>query len=181
MNHVGVKSKRSGLEDHGLTNLRTVFWNFSTGALYEEAIKRGEGTVVHLGPLVVNTTPHTGRSPNDKFTVDEPSTTNDIWWGKVNRPIPIDNFDDLHGRMTAYLQGKDVFVQDCWAGADPDYRLAVRVISERASASLFARNMFRKSSAEEQEVFVPDFTVLQAPSFHGRGKADNLNTETFIP
>jgi phosphoenolpyruvate carboxykinase (ATP) len=180
MNHIGIRSKKSGLEDHGLTNLKTVYWNYSTGALYEEAVKRGEGTVVHLGPLVVNTTPHTGRSPTDKFTVDEPSTTNDIWWGKVNRPIPPENFDDLHGRMAAYLQGKDVFVQDCWAGADPDYRLAVRVISERASASLFARNMFRKSSAEDQEVFVPEFTVLQAPSFHGRGKVDNLNSETFI-
>jgi phosphoenolpyruvate carboxykinase (ATP) len=178
--HIGVRSKKSGLEDQGLTNLSKVFWNLSTGALYEAAVQREEGVVAHLGPLVVNTAPHTGRSPNDKFTVDEPSSTENIWWGKVNRPIPEENFDNLHDRMTAYLQGKEVFVQDCWAGADPEYRMAVRVISERASASMFSRNMFRKSTREEQENFVPGFTVLQLPSFHGRGKEDNLNTSTFI-
>jgi len=178
--NVGIHSNKVNLEAHGLTNLGTIYWNLSTGALYEEAIQRGEGTVAHLGPLVVDTTPHTGRSPNDKFTVDEPSSSENIWWGKVNRSISQENFVDLHHRMAAYLQGKDVFVQDCWAGADHDYRLAVRVVSERASASMFVRNMFIKSSAEEQEVFEPDFTVLQCPSFHGIPEADNLDSETFI-
>ncbi|MCG3206458.1 MAG: Phosphoenolpyruvate carboxykinase (ATP) [Anaerolineae bacterium] len=180
MENVGVFSKKVGLDAQGLTNLNKVYWNLSTASLYEEAVKRGEGTVVHLGPLVVDTRPHTGRSPNDKFTVDEPSSSEHIWWGKVNKPIPAENFDDLHGRMTAYLQNKDVFVQDCWAGADRDYRLAVRIITERASASMFSRNMFIKSKQDEQETFEPQFTVLAVPSFHGRGKNDNLNTETFI-
>ncbi|RMF02662.1 MAG: phosphoenolpyruvate carboxykinase [Chloroflexi bacterium] len=177
---IGIRSKKVGLEAHGITNLGNVYWNLTTAALYEEAVKRNEGTVVHLGPLVVNTAPHTGRSPNDKFTVDEPSTSDQIWWGSVNRSIPQENFVDLHRRMTAYLQGKDVFVQDCWAGADHDYRLAVRVISERASASWFTRNMFVRATAEEQENFEPEFTVLHCPSFHGIPENDNLNSETFI-
>ncbi len=178
--NIGNQSAKVGLDATGVTNLGNVYWNLPTASLYEEAVKRGEGAVVHLGPLAVNTAPHTGRSPNDKFTVDEETTTESIWWGKVNRSIPQKNFVDLHRRMAYYLQSKDVFVQDCWAGADADYRLAVRVVSERASASLFTRNMFIKSSAKEQKNFVPEFTVLHCPSFHGFPESDNLSSETFI-
>lgn len=180
MNHIGVYSRKVGLDAQGLANLNNVYWNLHTAALYEEAVKREEGIVAHLGPLVLDTTPHTGRSPNDKFTVEEPSSKDHIWWGKVNKSIPEANFDDLHRRMNAYLQGKDVFVQDCWAGADSKYRLAVRVISERASASLFSHNMFIHSTEEEQKIFEPDFSVLHCPSFQGLKGLDNLNSGAFI-
>jgi phosphoenolpyruvate carboxykinase (ATP) len=130
------------LEAHDLVNLKAAYWNLPTPALYEEAIKRNEGVMAHYGPLVVRTGQFTGRSANDKFIVDEPSSRKHIWWGAVNRPFNPDRFDELHRRMSSYLQGKDVFVQDCWAGADPEYRLPVRIITQYAWHSLFARNLF---------------------------------------
>src|SRR5579863_7197058 len=114
----GIVHSSYRLENHGLRNPSAVYWNLSTAALYEEAIQRREGHIAHLGPLVVRTGEHTGRSPNDKFIVEEPSSQAKIWWGKVNQPLSVDKFDALHARMMAYLRGKDVFVQDCFAGAD---------------------------------------------------------------
>jgi ATP-dependent phosphoenolpyruvate carboxykinase len=113
---------KHGLEIHGIKNTDTEHWNLSTPALYEEAMRRREGIIAHLGPLVVRTGHHTGRSPNDKYIVKEPSSEGHIWWGKVNRPFAAGNFDNLYERCLSYLQGKDVFVQDCFAGADPRYR-----------------------------------------------------------
>src|SRR5688572_14019791 len=107
-----------GLEHQGLQDLNAVYWNLSTSSLYEEALQRREARLAHLGPLVVRTGQHTGRSPNDKFIVEEPTSKDKIWWGKANRPLSPDKFDVLQARMMAYLQGKDVFVQDCYAGAD---------------------------------------------------------------
>ena len=128
MNEVSPRTHSPiGLEAQGLSNLRNVYWNLSTPGLYEEAVKRDEGMIAHLGPLVVRTGQFTGRSPNDKFIVDTPQTHDQMWWGKVNRPIAPDRFDELHRRMASYLQGKDVFVHDVWCGADPNHRLAVRV------------------------------------------------------
>jgi phosphoenolpyruvate carboxykinase (ATP) len=148
--------------------------------LYEEAIRRHEGVMSHLGPLVVRTGHHTGRSPNDKFTVHEPSSAEHIWWGSGNRPFEPDSFDALHKRLVSYLQLKDVFVQDCWAGADPDYRLPVRIITENAWHSLFARNMFIQATAEELGSHVPEFTVINCPRFHAIPEADGTNSEAFI-
>ena len=155
-----------GLDRHGLGNLKTVYWNSTTPALYEEALKRNEGILAHLGPLVVRTGQFTGRSPNDKFVVDEPSSHDYIWWGKVNRPFPEDHFDELHRRMASYLQGKDIFVQDCWCGADPQYRMPVRIITQYAWHSLFIRNMFIQGTPEEVAYHEPEFTVLDCPGFH---------------
>jgi phosphoenolpyruvate carboxykinase (ATP) len=138
----------------------------ATPALYEEAIKRNEGIISHLGPLVVRTGQFTGRSPNDKFVVKEPTSDEFIWWGKVNRPFKPDRFDELHRRMTSYLQGKDVFVQDCWAGADPQYRMPVRIVSQYAWHSLFVRNMFIQATPEELAVHKPEFVVIDCPGFH---------------
>jgi phosphoenolpyruvate carboxykinase (ATP) len=168
------------LEDQGIRNVNAIHWNLSTPALYEQVIQRREGRVAHLGPLVVRTGQHTGRSPNDKFIVREPSSEDRIWWGPVNRPMAPERFDALRRRLLAYLQGKDLFVQDCFAGADPAYRLPIRVISEHAWHSLFARNLFIQATAEELATHVPRFTVIQAPDFHAEPEVDGTNSEVFI-
>jgi len=171
-----------GLEHVGLTNLGSVCWNLSTPALYEHAIHRYEAQISHLGPLVVSMGQHTGRAAKDKYVVDQPQTRGDIWWGKVNVKYPESRFDALHQRMCAYLRGKDVFVQDCYAGADEDYRLPVRVISEYAWHSLFARNMFIQQRRDPRAVkdFKPEFTVLQCPNFHADPEVDQTRSGTFV-
>jgi phosphoenolpyruvate carboxykinase (ATP) len=169
-----------GLDTQGITNVNHIYWNLATPTLYEEAIRRHEGIMSHLGPLVVRTGQHTGRSPNDKFTVQEPSSAENIWWGKVNRPFDPDRFDALHKRLVSYLQLKDVFVQDCWAGADPDYRMPVRIITEDAWHSLFARNMFIQATPEELASHVPEFTVINCPRFHAIPEVDGTNSVAFV-
>jgi phosphoenolpyruvate carboxykinase (ATP) len=170
-----------GLDYLGLTNLRKVYWNLPTEALYEEAIFRSEGNVAHMGPFIVNTGKHTARAANDKFVVREPSTEANIWWGQYNRPFAPEKFDELFARLQGYLQGRDVFVQDCYGGADPDYRLPVRVITELAWHSHFARNMFIKpQTADEYRRFVPEFTVIAVPGFKSFPQIDQTPTETFI-
>ncbi|HEU5097600.1 MAG TPA: phosphoenolpyruvate carboxykinase [Roseiflexaceae bacterium] len=176
----GSARSQYGLEQHGIQNVNAVFWNLSTPMLYEEAIRRREGRLAHLGPLVVRTGQHTGRSPNDKFIVREPSSAEMVWWGKVNQPMQPDNFETLRRRLLAYLQGKDLFVQDCFAGADPAYRLPIRVITETAWHSLFARNMFIQARPEELTTHVPQFTVLNVPNFHAIPDLDNTRSEVFV-
>ena len=129
------------LEQDGIYASR-VYWNLTTSALYEEAVRRHEGLIAADGPLACRTGQHTGRSPNDKFVVREPSSEAHIAWGKVNRPLAPGYFDALHADMLSSLQGKELFVQDCFAGADPKYRLSIRVINELAWHNLFARNLF---------------------------------------
>ncbi len=170
-----------GLENIGLTNLGQVYWNLPTEALYEEAVFRAEGKVAHLGPLVVNTGKHTGRSASDKFIVREPATETHVWWGQYNRPFSPDKFDELFSRVQGFLQGRDVFVQDCTIGADPDYRMPVRIITEYAWHSLFARNMFiLPQTAEEYRRHIPEFTVIAVPSFKSLPQIDATASETFI-
>ena len=152
-----------GLEAHGLRNLHTVYWNLSTPELYEEIVKRREGIIAHLGPLVVRTGQFTGRSPKDKFVVEEETSKDNIWWGAVNVPYDEDRFDELHRRMLSYLQLKDVFVQDCWCGTDPDYRMPVRIITQYAWHSLFVRNMFVLATPDELKVHEPEFVVIDCP------------------
>ncbi|MCB0046243.1 MAG: phosphoenolpyruvate carboxykinase [Caldilineaceae bacterium] len=169
-----------GLDAQGLTKLKNVYWNLSVPALYEQALARGEGVVAQDGPLIVNTGQYTGRSPKDKFVVKEPSSDEHIWWGDVNVPIDEDRFDELHRRLAAFLQGREVFVRDCWAGADPDYRMPVRVINEYAWHNLFVSNMFIDATDEELENFEPEFVVIDCPSFTADPAYDKTRTSTFI-
>ena len=138
-----------GLEHHGLFNFRKVYWNLPTEALYEEIIFRGEAQISRNGPVVVNTGKHTARAANDKYIVEESPTEANVWWGQYNRPYERAQFDELYIRLQGYLQGRDVFVQDCFGGADPNYQLPVRIITEYAWHSLFARNMFVKPPSNE--------------------------------
>ncbi len=170
-----------GLDNHGLTNLSTVYWNLTSEALCEEIAFRSEGRLVRGGPVVVNTGKHTGRSASDKFIVREASTQDKVWWGEYNRPFSQDKFNEVYSRMQGFLQGRDLFVQDCYAGADPNYRIAIRVIMERAWHSMFARNMFLlPKTADEYKRHIPDFTILAVPSFRGLPQIDGTATETFI-
>ena len=139
-----------GLENHGLRKPKAVHWNLTQAVLIEHAIYKGEGSLTRFGPLAVNTGQHTGRSANDKFVVRDESTENEIWWGKVNVPYSPEHFDALFARMMDYLEGREWYVQDCFAGADPDRRLPVRIINELAWHSAFARNMFIVGTEEEQ-------------------------------
>jgi len=169
-----------GLETLGLHNLKNVYWNLPTPALYEEALKRDEGILAHLGPLVVRTGQYTGRSPNDKFVVEEPSSKDKIWWGKVNRPYNENRFNELERRMASYLQGKDIFVQDCYCGADPEFRMPVRIITQYAWHSLFIRNMFIRPKSDELSDFKPEFVVIDCPGFHANVEVDDTNSDVFI-
>ncbi len=169
------------LEELRIKNIREVFYNFGTPALYEQVIRRREGLLAHLGPLVVRTGYHTGRSPNDKFLVKEPENEKNIWWGKVNIPFTEDDYNRLYSKMMAYIQGKDLYVEDCFACADPNYQLNLRVITETAWHNLFARNMFRRyDSRDELLKHKPDFTVIHMPNFHANQEYDKTNSEVFV-
>ena len=180
MQHRGPFVSPHGLDSLGIEQVRTAHWNLPTPTLYEEAISRGEAQIAKSGPLAAMTGIHTGRSPNDKFFAREASTEGDIWWGNVNRPIEAERFDDIEKRMMAHLKGKDVFVQDCFAGADPTYRLPIRVVSEYAWHSLFARNLFIIPSLDELAGHEPQFTIVQAPGFAADPDKDGVNSETCI-
>jgi phosphoenolpyruvate carboxykinase (ATP) len=170
-----------GLEALGIEGAAHVHWNLGVAALYEEAIRRGEGTLSADGPLACNTTPHTGRSPNDKFIVKEASSEANVAWGKVNRPIDAAFFDKVQRRMLASLRGKDLFVQDCWAGADATYRMPIRIVTEKAWHSLFAHHMFiPEPDAAKRQAHAPQFTVIDLPNFMGDPATEGINSETFI-
>jgi phosphoenolpyruvate carboxykinase (ATP) len=169
------------LSNHGISNLRLAYWNIPSEALYEEAVFRSEGSTTHLGPFVAFTGKHTARSANSKFVVREEGTEGHVWWGQYNRPFSEEKFEALYERMLGYLQGRDVFVQDAYAGADENYRLPVRIVTELAWHSMFVRNMFLvPQSLEEYKRFVPEFTIVAMPEFKGTPTIDSTNDETFI-
>ncbi len=169
-----------GLAAHGLRNLAAAHWNLSVPLLYEHAVRRREGLIGAGGAFVARTGAFTGRTPKDKYIVEEDSSKADVWWGDVNKPVSEPVFESMHRRLLAYFQGREVFVQDMYGGADPDYRLAVRIITDSAWHSLFARNMFIRPRAEALGEFRPDFTILHAPKFFAHGEVDGINSDTFI-
>ena len=176
-----IRKADYNLSNHGIGNLRLAYWNLPTEALYEEAVFRGEGVTTAGGPFVAHTGKHTARSANDKFVVRHVDSENNIWWGVYNRPFAQDKFEVLYDRMLGFLQGRDVFVQDVYGGADENYRLPVRIVTELAWHSHFVRNMFiLPQSLEEYKRFVPEFTIMAMPSFKGMPSVDNTASDTFI-
>ncbi|MBL4665849.1 MAG: phosphoenolpyruvate carboxykinase (ATP), partial [Sneathiella sp.] len=180
MEQKGPRKSSYGLDNQGLGAVGTAYWNLSAPTLYKEALTRGEASLSEGGALVALTGQHTGRSANDKFIVKESSSEDGIWWGKVNKPFEETKFAGLHKKMIAHFEGKDVFVQDCYAGADKKNRLPVRIISECAWHSLFARNMFIQPDPAELEDFVPEFTIVQAPSLEADPAVDGTRSEVFV-
>ena len=169
------------IKNQGFKYLDQVFWNLPDETLYEEIVFRNEGKITKQGPIIVNTAKHSARAAQDKFVVLEESTDKNIWWGVYNRPFSQEKFGQLMGRLFAWAQGEELFVQDVYAGADPDYKMPVRIITEKAWHSLFARNMFITiSDQDELKNFVPEFTVIAVPGFKLDPAVDGTRTETGI-
>jgi phosphoenolpyruvate carboxykinase (ATP) len=170
-----------GLEAQGLAPAGEVHWNLMSPALIEAAIRRQEGTIANMGPFAAVTSPHTGRSPKDKFLVKEPSSENDVNWGSINQPMSDEHFEALLADVRTYLDGRDeLFVQDLYCGADPKYRLSVRYVSPNAWQMAFVRNMFIRPEATELPTFDPNFTVLHAPEFEATPAKHGTRTGTFV-
>jgi phosphoenolpyruvate carboxykinase (ATP) len=159
---------------------RTLRSNLPVAELYEQAIRAGEGVIAAEGPLVVRTGKHTGRSPRDKFIVREPSSASKVWWGEINQPLSEEHYDRLRADVVASVADRDMYAQDMFIGAHPGHRRALRVYTETAWASVFARNLFRRPSAEELREFVPNFTILDVPSFQADPARHGTRTGTAI-
>ncbi len=154
--------------------------NLTAPNLVAHSLRKGEGRLSADGAIIVRTGIHTGRSVGDKYVVDEPGTTGDVWWGKVNQKMPQAKFAALKGRVQAYLQGRELFTQDLYAGADPANRIRVRLVTTGAWQALFARNMFIRPPASELAGFTPDYVILHAPQFEADPALDGVNGTTAI-
>jgi len=168
-----------GLENHGLYNLGTVYWNLTRAQLIEQAVSNGEGYFSTDGAFIVHTGKHTGRSPNDKYVVQYPDLE-DIWWGKINQAISPEQFERIYNKICAYFQGRDMYVQDLRVGAHPQHTLPIRVITEKAWHNLFSYNQFIRNSLEDACKQIPQFTIIQSEYFQASPAEDGLRTGTFI-
>jgi Phosphoenolpyruvate carboxykinase (ATP) len=175
------------LPNHVTSHLRSlqlapaaVHYNLKRPRLYEEALDRNEGQLAAGGPLVTRTAPYTGRSPKDRFIVRDASVADQINWGEVNQPTDRATFDHLHERMAEHAEGRDLFVQDLHAGWDESYRLPVRIITEKAWHSLFARNMFVRPDGPVPDSFEPGFTVVDLCEFEADPERDGTHSEAAV-
>jgi phosphoenolpyruvate carboxykinase (ATP) len=176
----GHKVGGSPLGGTGVGNPLSVHANLTAPQLSLHAIRRCEAKLSEDGALIVRTGVHTGRSVADKWVVDEPATTGDVWWGKVNQKLSAAHFALLKRRVQAYLQGRELFTQDLYAGADPSQRIRVRVVSTSAWHALFARNMFIRPPARDLPTFEPDYVILHAPEFQADPQIDGVASSTAI-
>jgi phosphoenolpyruvate carboxykinase (ATP) len=176
--HLGRKNTAYELDNYGIKAPARVYWNLNTAELYEEIAHRNEGALSNHGALIIDTGEHTGRAARDKAIVREPSSADKVFWGDVNRDFPQDKFNALRDRMMSHATGRDLFVQDTFVGADPKYRLPIRVINELAWHSLFARTMFISNS--ETKPSHPEFTIINFPSFQADPQRDGTRSPTFI-
>src|SRR5881296_2630664 len=169
----------------GISTEQRLHRNLTPTQLYEHALRRGEGIVTNSrggggGPFAAMTSPHTGRSPNDKFLVEEPDSTRQIWWGKMNQPIAPEMFERLKADVEAHLSGQELFVRDVYAGADPAFRLPIRFMTPNAWHALFVYNMFLRPADGELASFEPGFEVLHAPEFQADPAIHGTKSGTFI-
>ncbi len=169
-----------GLEHHGFKNLGEQYWNLPAARLVEMAVARGEGMLTNSGALNAFTGSRTGRSPRDRFIVEEPSSRDKIWWGKVNVPFSQEKFAALRARVMNYFEGREVFVLDAVAGADPKYELPIRVVTELAWHNLFVKQLFRRLPPAQLETHKPEWVLINACNFHAVPERDGTNSEAFI-
>ncbi len=179
MNEFGIKSENASIDQIGLKNIATAYWNLRPAELVEEILFRGEGVLTDTGAIAVDTGEFTGRSPKDRFVVCDDITENTVWWGDINIKISPDNFDKLFDKVASYLQGRDVYVRDAYACAHKDYRLNFRLITETPWSNLFAYNMLNRPSKEELLNFQPDWHIVCAPDFHADAKTDGTRQHNF--
>ncbi|MGF1553714.1 MAG: phosphoenolpyruvate carboxykinase [Paracoccaceae bacterium] len=175
----GTVNPQRRVEDAGIEGLAAVHYNLTNPALVEAAIRHGEGRLGRGGALLVETGKHTGRSPEDKFVVREPSVEADVWW-ENNKAMEPDAFERLYRDMLAHMKGGTYYVQDLYAGADPEHRLNVRLVNELAWHSLFIRHMLRRPERDELDGFEPEFTVINCPSFKADPERHGCRSETVI-
>jgi phosphoenolpyruvate carboxykinase (ATP) len=178
--HQDGTTKGNALSGTGVLASRPVHANLTACALVAHTLRLGEGRLSEDGALIVCTGVHTGRSVQDKFVVDEPATTADVWWGRINQKLSADKFEVLKGRVQAYLQGHELFTQDLYAGADPSQRVRVRLVTTVAWHAMFARNMFIRPPLHELPDFEPDYVILHAPFFEANPAIDGVRTSTAI-
>ncbi len=178
MQEIGLKSKTFDLSNLGL-KVKSAKWNLSPAELIEETVKNGEGVLTDTGALMCDTGQFTGRSPKDRFIVEDEKTKESVWWGNINIAFSPEKFDQLLEKMTKFLEDKDVYVRDAYAGADKTHRLRVRVINTMAWHNLFAYNMFLRPERYKLESFDPNFTILCVPEFKADPALDGTRQENF--
>jgi phosphoenolpyruvate carboxykinase (ATP) len=175
-----IGTRTSGATLMGFAPQHPVHWNLGPSALYEHALRRGEGVLADSGPFCAVTSPHTGRSPHDKFVIQEPSSAEQVWWGKVNQPLSTTHFDRLANDVMHHLNGQELFVRDLFAGADSAYRLPVRFLTPNAWHTLFVSNMFLRPTEADLAAFKPAWHVLHAPELQADPAVHGTRSETFI-
>jgi len=178
-NEFGLRASNASVATLGLGNVAAAYWNMTPAELVEEAIVRGEGRLVDSGALAADTGEFTGRSPKDRFIVKDAITENTVWWGDVNIPFDSQKFDLLYHRVCAYLAGKEIFVRDAYACADPKYRANIRVVTEQAYHNIFANNLFLRPTKEEVLSFSPEWTIVNAPGFKADPAIDGTRQHNF--
>lgn len=180
MDVFGKKGTNANLsESIGLKNLGNQFWNLSPAELVEDTIINGQGVLTDTGAIAIQTGEFTGRSPKDRFVVCDEKTENSVWWGDINIKFTPERFDALYNRVKAYLNAKDVYVRDAYAGADDDYRLNLRVVTEFPWSNMFAYNMFLRPTDEEIKHFDPDWHIVCAPGFMADPEIDGTRQHNF--
>ncbi len=179
MNEIGIKPENASVSDLGLGNVSMAYWNLHPSELIEDTISRGEGVLADTGALAIDTGEFTGRSPKDKFVVYDETTKDSVWWGDVNNRFEADKFESLYHRMTAYLSGKEIYVRDAYACADPQFRINIRVINEFSWSNLFAYNLFLRPTQEELTNFKHEWLIVNAPGFMADPKIDGTRQHNF--
>ncbi len=169
------------LSAHGLSPKGEVHWNLGWENLHSIAVERGEARLTAHDVLLVTTGERTGRSPNDRFIVDEPGLADEVWWGKVNKSTDPKTFDHLLSMVRAHLDSADqLFVKDAFCGADPNYRMPVRLVTEKAWPAAFMHNMFVRAESDELEAHDPEFTILHAPDLKASPSRDGTHSDAFV-
>ena len=179
MIETGIKSNKCGLEDIGIRQLKEAYWNLFSSDLTEIALQNREGQLTDTGALMCDTGKFTGRSPKDRFIVQDKLTKNAVWWGNINIPMSPESFDLLYAKMIGFLAGKKVFVRDAYAGADKSHRIDLRVINTLAWHNLFCYNMFIQPEEYKLDSFVPNFTIINCPEFEANPETDGTREKNF--
>jgi phosphoenolpyruvate carboxykinase (ATP) len=179
MQEFGTKSSLNGLETSGIEKVKSAHWNLTPAQLVEEAIINKEGRITDTGALMCDTGKFTGRSPKDRFIVEDSKTKDTVWWGDINIPLSEAKFDALHDKMVKFLEDKKVYVRDAYAGADKTHRLNLRVINTLAWQNLFCNNMFLRPEQYKLENFDPNFTIICAPEFEANPETDGTRQKNF--
>ncbi|MFT4600250.1 MAG: phosphoenolpyruvate carboxykinase (ATP) [Arenicella sp.] len=179
MNDYGKKAENASLESIGITQINNAFWNLTPAELVEDIVINGQGVLTDTGAIAIRTGEFTGRSPQDRFIVADAKTNDSVWWGDINKKFDADKFDSLYNRMKAYLTNKDVYVRDCMACADDEYKLNLRVVTEFAWSNMFASNMFLRPTDEEISNFTPEWHVVCVPDFMADPELDGTRQHNY--